>query len=141
MIKTIVKVTRAQMIALENGDPVGTHTYDPDHCLYMVDDGLELPTTNGSYVITTSNNGNSFSYTPSAINITYAALKTLRNNGQLTPGAQYRITDYQCTTTTQNTSVANHVFDIIVTAQMWLNSQAFEILGYCPYDRIPEDEY
>ncbi|MDE5834648.1 MAG: histidine phosphatase family protein, partial [Ruminococcus sp.] len=25
-------------------------------------------------------------------------------------------------------------FDIIVTAQMWLNSQAFEILGYCPYN-------
>ena len=33
-------------------------------------------------------------------------------------------------------------FDIIVTAQMWLNSQAFEILGYCPYDKIPdENEY
>ena len=31
-------------------------------------------------------------------------------------------------------------FDIIVTAQMWLNSQAFEILGYCPYDRIPSEE-
>lgn len=29
-------------------------------------------------------------------------------------------------------------FDIIVTAQMWLNSQAFEILGYCPYDKIPD---
>jgi alpha-ribazole phosphatase len=31
-------------------------------------------------------------------------------------------------------------FDIIVTAQMWLNSQAFEILGYCPYERIGEPE-
>lgn len=30
-------------------------------------------------------------------------------------------------------------FDIIVTAQMWLNSQAFEILGYCPYDKIPDE--
>lgn len=30
-------------------------------------------------------------------------------------------------------------FDIIVTAQMWLNSQAFEILGYCPYDKISEE--
>ncbi|MBR6983572.1 MAG: histidine phosphatase family protein [Ruminococcus sp.] len=29
-------------------------------------------------------------------------------------------------------------FDILVTAQMWLNSQAFEILGYCPYERIPD---
>lgn len=31
-------------------------------------------------------------------------------------------------------------FEIIVTAQMWLNSQAFEILGIVPYDKIPEDE-
>lgn len=30
-------------------------------------------------------------------------------------------------------------FDIIVTAQMWLNSQAFEILGYCPYNKVPEE--
>ena len=29
-------------------------------------------------------------------------------------------------------------FDIIVTAQMWLNSQAFEIIGYCPYDKTDE---
>lgn len=34
-------------------------------------------------------------------------------------------------------------FDIIVTAQMWLNSQAFEILGYCPYEKIADsaDDY
>ncbi|MBR2283598.1 MAG: histidine phosphatase family protein [Ruminococcus sp.] len=33
-------------------------------------------------------------------------------------------------------------FDIMVTAQMWLSSQAFEIMGYCPYDRIddPDDD-
>lgn len=31
-------------------------------------------------------------------------------------------------------------FEIIVTAQMWLNSQAFEILGIVPYDKISEDE-
>lgn len=30
-------------------------------------------------------------------------------------------------------------FDILVTAQMWLTSQAFEILGYCPYDKIAEE--
>lgn len=30
-------------------------------------------------------------------------------------------------------------FDVIVTAQMWLNSQAFEILGYCPYNKVPEE--
>lgn len=33
-------------------------------------------------------------------------------------------------------------FEIIVTAQMWLTSQAFEILGIVPYNKIPEaDEY
>ena len=42
---------------------------------------------------------------------------------------------------TQITAEAGGGFDIIVTAQMWLNSQAFEILGSCPYDRIPEEEY
>ena len=31
-------------------------------------------------------------------------------------------------------------FDILVTAQMWLTSQAFEILGYCPYDKIEDEE-
>ncbi len=36
---------------------------------------------------------------------------------------------------------AGEGFDIIVTTQMWLNSQAFEILGYCPYEKIPEDDY
>ena len=32
-------------------------------------------------------------------------------------------------------------FEIIATAQMWLNSQAVEILGYCPYDKITDQEY
>lgn len=48
--------------------------------------------------------------------ITWAALKALRDGGNLVPGMQYRITDYQCTTTTANTSSAGHQFDIIVTA-------------------------
>lgn len=30
-------------------------------------------------------------------------------------------------------------YDLMVTAQMWLNSQAFEILGYCPYNKIEDD--
>lgn len=33
------------------------------------------------------------------------------------------------------TAKAGEGFDILVTAQMWLNSQAFEILGRCPYER------
>ena len=50
------------------------------------------------------------------ISISYADLKTLRDNAQLVPGQQYRITDYQCTTVQENTKSAGHKFDIIVTA-------------------------
>lgn len=38
----------------------------------------------------------------------------------------------------QITAEAGGGFDILVTAQMWLNSQSFEILGYCPYDRVAD---
>ena len=54
------------------------------------------------------------------IEIKYADLKALRDNAQLVPGQQYRITDYTCTTNISNphsnTRSAGHVFDIIVTA-------------------------
>lgn len=48
--------------------------------------------------------------------LTYAELKGKRDNGELIPGKFYRITDYECTTTTPNTSSAGHQFDIIVVA-------------------------
>ena len=50
------------------------------------------------------------------ISISYTDLKTLRDNAQLIPGQQYRITDYTCTTTQENTRAVGHQFDIIVTA-------------------------
>ena len=57
---------------------------------------------------------------PNMVNITYTELKTLRDNAQLVPGQQYRITDYTYTTDisnpNSNTRSAGHVFDIIVTA-------------------------
>ena len=49
-------------------------------------------------------------------NITYSKLKYLRDNRKLIPGKQYRITDYECTTSQENTKSAGHKFDIIVTA-------------------------
>ena len=49
------------------------------------------------------------------ISISYTDLKTLRDNAQLVPGQQYRITDYTCTTTQENTRAVGHAFDIIVT--------------------------
>ena len=58
--------------------------------------------------------------------ITYAELKALCDGAKLIPGMQYRITDYTCTTITQDTQSAGHVFDIIVTAddERTLNAKA-----------------
>ena len=50
------------------------------------------------------------------IDTIYSDLKTLRDNNKLTPGTQYRIIDYQCTTTQADTTSAGHQFDIIVVA-------------------------
>ena len=50
------------------------------------------------------------------ISLTYSELKSLRDNKQLVPGQQYRITDYVTTTAQANTQSAGHQFDIIVTA-------------------------
>ena len=48
--------------------------------------------------------------------ITYSELKALRDNSELVPGMFYRIIDYQCTTTQENTRAMNNLFDIIIQA-------------------------
>lgn len=53
---------------------------------------------------------------PLLVNVTYAELKELRDNAQLIPGQQYRITDYNTTTIQFDTKHTHHNFDIIVTA-------------------------
>lgn len=50
------------------------------------------------------------------IEITYNDLVNLRNNSGLIKGINYRIIDYECTTTQENTDAASNIFDIIVTA-------------------------
>ena len=70
---------------------------------------------NGSLDVTGEISQNGHSIVP-RINVTWAELKALRDGGTLVPGQQYRITDYQCTTTQGNTSSANHQFDVIVLA-------------------------
>ncbi len=50
------------------------------------------------------------------VEVTWQELKDKRDNSLLTPGQQYRITDYECTTTQAGTRSAGHQFDIIVTA-------------------------
>jgi len=47
---------------------------------------------------------------------THAELLAMRNAGTLTPGMQYRITDYVCTTTQEESRAVSHPFDIIVVA-------------------------
>lgn len=54
--------------------------------------------------------------TPPVIETAYSDLKTLRDNGGLTPGTQYRITDFVTTTAQDDTQSAGHQFDIIVVA-------------------------
>ena len=63
------------------------------------------------------------------VSITYANLVTLRNGGHLIPGRWYRITDYECSTTQQDTQSAGHLFDILVRADdnSHLNENAFAI--------------
>jgi len=53
-----------------------------------------------------------------AVSITYAALKALRDGGNLVPGTWYRITDYHTTVSPLITDVrsADHQFDVIVRA-------------------------
>lgn len=50
------------------------------------------------------------------IETTWQALKDLRDNSQLIAGSLYRITDYNCTTTQENTQSAGHQFDIVLLA-------------------------
>ena len=51
-----------------------------------------------------------------ALPLTYGELVSLRDNSQLMPGQQYRITDYVTTTSQEDTRSAGNVFDIIVRA-------------------------
>jgi hypothetical protein len=48
--------------------------------------------------------------------ITYAELVILKAQSKLTPGNQYRITDFVTTTSQADTRSAGHAFDVIVTA-------------------------
>ena len=60
------------------------------------------------------------------IETTYSELVEKRDNGELTPGYFYRITDYECTTTIEDTQSVGHSFDIIVqaTSESALNENA-----------------
>jgi len=75
------------------------------------------------------------------IDITYSALKSLRDNSGLNPGQWYRITDYVTTTAESNTRSAGHRFDVVVLAldESTLCEDAYATKHEYPADYIPED--
>lgn len=95
-----------------------TLTYDENN-LYITPNALASSTEDGLMCAEDKIKLDSIqpeAYITKAENVTYSGLKTLRDNSNLVPGKQYRIIDYQCTTTQSNTQSANHQFDIIVVA-------------------------
>ena len=50
------------------------------------------------------------------VNVTYAELKALRDEGKLIAGQMYRMTDYETTCGWENTQCAGHPFDLVLTA-------------------------
>ena len=52
----------------------------------------------------------------SMVDITYSALKSLRDNSKLVKGKRYKITDYVATSVQENTQPLQHRFDVIVLA-------------------------
>ena len=50
------------------------------------------------------------------VNVTYAELKALRDEGKLIAGQMYRMTDYETTCAWENTKCAGHPFDLVLTA-------------------------
>lgn len=77
---------------------------------------LTIHTPNGDVVYNGSVPGVEVSLTDfiGLIEVTYAELKSMRDNSELMPGAKYRIIDYD--TIINGYNVANHSFDIIVEA-------------------------
>ena len=51
-----------------------------------------------------------------AVEVSYSALKDMRDNGELVAGQFYRITDYVTTTAQAETQSAGHAFDVVVVA-------------------------
>ena len=51
-----------------------------------------------------------------SVEVTYSALKDMRDNGKLVSGQFYRITDYITTTAQAETQSAGHAFDVVVVA-------------------------
>ena len=120
---------------------IGESKADRKNAIEVTQDGGIYVNSIGGYDGTNPSNSKDIAtYLPNMVYITYEDLKTLRDNDQLVPGQQYRITNYTCTTSTAGTKSAGHKFDIIVTADSnnKLNEEARAINHY--FDNL-EDDY
>ena len=133
---TLYKSTSKGWVPLNESPSITEHYEDHKSTLtYTGSDGKEhavitdesfTPNSDGDIVITDSNNEEHTIITEESLNTilsngtvvstTWQQLKDLRDNSQLVPGSLYRITDYQCTTTQENTRSAGHQFDIVLLA-------------------------
>ena len=98
---------------------IGTSVNDRKNAHEITNDGKHYIIGIGGYDGTNTDGSKDVATVlPNMVDITYLELKSLRDNSQLVPGQQYRITDYVTTTTQQYTRIAEeyHQFDIIVTA-------------------------
>lgn len=87
--------------------------YDSEDNEVILEEGREYYSNNKLYVY----DGKLIELlTDLMIEIKWAELVELRDNKELIPGMKYRITDYQCTTTQENTRSAGHQFDIVLLA-------------------------
>ena len=78
---------------------------------------IKVTDANGNVkTLVTDSNFSSLLAKNGLIEVTWQDLKDKRDNGELIPGSLYRITDYQCTTTQENTRSAGHQFDIVLLA-------------------------
>ena len=133
---TLYKSTSKGWVPLNESPSITEHYEDHKSTLtYTGSDSKEhavitdesfTPNNDGDIVIADSNNEEHTIITEESLNTilsngtvvstTWQQLKDLRDNSQLIPGSLYRITDYQCTTTQENTRSAGHQFDIVLLA-------------------------
>ena len=88
----------------------------PDTVLSVTYVGMDSSGNITTWILAEVNNGGSGGSATPMESITWSELKVKRDGGTLTPGMQYRITDYVCTTTQAESRAVSHPYDIIVTA-------------------------
>lgn len=104
---TSVKFYRVSQKPINLGpDDKGSIYFVPNEGIYLYN-GVSLE----AYSL-----GESGDSLPFYLHITYSELKAKKDAGQLVPGMQYRIIDYETTTLQSGTISAGHNFDIIVAA-------------------------